>query len=45
MLAPLAIIALLIGGTQTAIMVSDEEGSTHEPPQLVQVEAAYTTQE
>jgi len=36
MLAPLAIVALLIGGTQTAIFVSDEDTSRNERPAVTQ---------
>jgi hypothetical protein len=48
MLAPLAIVALLIGGAQTAIVVSDEDTARNERPEITQptiaqVDSAFRT--
>lgn len=42
MLAPLAIVALLIGGTQTALVVSEQEVAETEQVQVFEVETVDT---
>ena len=44
MLAPLAIVALLIGGTQAAIVISDEEGARNQQPTVAQVETVKSVE-
>jgi hypothetical protein len=38
MLAPLALVALLIGGTQAAIVVAEDDAAANDRPATVQVE-------
>ncbi|WP_201244865.1 hypothetical protein [Halochromatium salexigens] len=42
MLAPLALVALLIGGTQTAIVVSDEEVTTPDHTSAAEMQTVET---
>jgi|GEM_PF-2733528 len=42
MLAPLAIVALLIGGTQAALVVSEGEAAKTDRVQVVEVETVET---
>ncbi|MEA3640739.1 MAG: hypothetical protein VBE63_12450 [Lamprobacter sp.] len=42
MLAPLAIVALLIGGTQTALVVSEREVAKTDQVQIVEVQRVET---
>lgn len=42
MLAPLAIIALLIGGSQAVMIVSEDDTAVNDYPQVAQVETVQT---
>jgi hypothetical protein len=42
MLAPLALVALLIGGTQTALIVTDQNTATSDSAPVIQVETIET---
>ena len=42
MLAPLAIVALLIGGTQAALVVSEEEAANTDQVEVYEVQAVDT---
>ncbi|WPL11281.1 MULTISPECIES: hypothetical protein [Thiorhodovibrio] len=40
MLAPLALVALLIGGSQAVLIVSEDDAAVNDHPQVAQVETA-----
>ncbi len=45
MLAPLALVALLIGGTQAALVATDQDTAANESTPVVQVETVNTAAE